>query len=142
MLQLFQARDVAEAHLVRAMLREAGVPAVVQGERLGSAVGEVPFFAAFPTVHVNAPDLERARAVLDRLQRERDQARNAVATSQPVPCPTCGEPIEPPFTDCWQCDAADDDEEVDWPWARCPTCDYDLRGSDEHGLCPECGERY
>ena len=142
MLLLYQAKDVAEAHFVRAVLMEAGVPAVVQGENLGSAVGEVPFFAAFPTVHVNRPDLERARAVLARLEREREESRSAAAGAEATTCPTCGEMIEPPFTDCWQCGEQGAEVNVDWPWAHCPTCDYDLRGSAEHGRCPECGSAY
>ena len=28
------------------------------------------------------------------------------------------------------------------PDPKCPSCDYDLRGHDASGVCPECGARY
>jgi hypothetical protein len=71
MKQVYQARDAAEAHFIRASLEARGIRAVVQGENLQLTAGEVPFFLATPTVHVNDDEAEAAFEAVAELTRPR-----------------------------------------------------------------------
>ena len=63
--ELYRARGADEAHIVRALLEQAGVPARVDGELLGGIVGEVPFgWVTAPRIMVPRGRLEVAEAVL------------------------------------------------------------------------------
>ena len=135
MKQIYQARDAGEAHLIRAELEARGIPAVVQGESLRGAVGEVPFFLAMPTVHV--PD-DRAEEALEIIEEYRQPP---APPGEPWECPECGEMIDGQFSGCWQC-AGDDPDAVPPEQRRCRECGYRLRGLPDSGTCPECGRPY
>jgi hypothetical protein len=63
--ELYRARGADEAHVVRALLEQAGIPARVDGELLGGIVGEVPFgWVTAPRLMVPRGRLEAAEAVL------------------------------------------------------------------------------
>ena len=63
--ELYRARGADEAHVIRALLEQAGVPARVDGELLGGIVGEVPFgWVTAPRLMVPRGRLEVAEAVL------------------------------------------------------------------------------
>jgi hypothetical protein len=98
--RIFSARNDFEAHHLRAVLEAAGVHAVVIGEQLGQARGELPMsFAASPCVWVDESAIERAEAVLAEARGERDREDPADAWT----CPSCGEYVEPTFDQCWKC---------------------------------------
>jgi hypothetical protein len=58
MKQVYIARDAADAQMIRDMLLDAGIDAVV--ERDGVPIATAPF----PSVWVPEPDADRARAIL------------------------------------------------------------------------------
>jgi hypothetical protein len=63
--ELYRARGADEAHVIRALLEEAGIPARVDGELLGGIVGEVPFgWVTAPRVLAPRGRLELPEAVL------------------------------------------------------------------------------
>ena len=103
MKSVYSARDVADAHLVKAYLAEQGIESVVQGEALSNILGEIPFTReTLPSVWVREEEYESARGALAHF-------RDDVVASQsgtPWKCPTCGERIEPQFTECWNCGAS------------------------------------
>ena len=103
MKSVYSARDVADAHLVKAYLAEHGIDSVVQGEALSNILGEIPFTReTLPSVWVREEDFDRARAALADF-------RSDVAEQQagaPWKCPRCNETIEPQFTECWNCGAS------------------------------------
>lgn len=133
MKRIYQARDGAEAHFIKGLLEQAGIPAVVMGEMLHMGVGQVPFTEAYPTVCVREEDATAAEAVLAGSGDRVTEARG-----EPWTCPVCGESIEPQFTECWACAARLPDVVPDG--VQCLACGYDLRQLDAHGACPECGQ--
>ena len=63
--ELYRARGADEAHVLRARLEAAGVPARVDGELHGGIAGEVPFgWVTAPRLMVPRGRLEVAEAVL------------------------------------------------------------------------------
>ena len=92
--------DPAITHLVQGALANAGIDAVVQGERPGAAMGEVPPIAAWSEVWVGDGDrLADAQSIVALVTAEPD------ADAQPWTCPSCGETVESQFAQCWSCGA-------------------------------------
>ena len=79
MIQLYLARDAAEAHLLTEMLGAVGIKAQVQGEHISTLQGAVPFgTATSPSVWlVDHSDMERAQKQISRFFQERQPARSA-----------------------------------------------------------------
>jgi hypothetical protein len=91
--------DPAMAHLVRHALDAEGIPAVVRGDRLGPAVGEVPWVEAWAEVWVGDPSrLDEARAVVAAVMA-------GPPSGAPWRCGGCGEEVEAAFGACWSCGA-------------------------------------
>jgi hypothetical protein len=113
--EVYAAKDLAEAHFVLNLLADAGVEATVVGEPLGAAVGELPPLVATPRVWVRAADSERSRPVVDEYRRH----LTARAKGESMPSPG-----EESF--CHHCG-----ETVNTGLSRCPACGRDLDGGDE-----------
>ena len=97
MLRLTQAPDIAMATLWRDLLCEAGMPASVQRQYLGSAAGELPPHECLPEIWLqHSEHKERALALLEEL-KSLPQRRWR--------CPACGELVEGGFEQCWNCGA-------------------------------------
>lgn len=98
MKRLIQAPNVALATLWCDLLCQAGVAAVVQRAYTSSIAGEIPPDQALPEVWV-LDDAQRdaAKALLDELRHPpwRHWA-----------CHGCGEVVDGPFEQCWNCGAA------------------------------------
>jgi Putative prokaryotic signal transducing protein len=94
--RIYSNPDPAMAHLVQHALEREGIEAVVRGDRLGAAVGEVPWTDAWAEVWVgDEARLEEARTIVTE-----------ATTPQAVTswtCPGCGEQVEGTFGSCWQC---------------------------------------
>ena len=130
MVKVFSGRDPAEAHLVRALLDEHGIAAVVQGEALWSARGSLPVTPdSAPSVWVTDDvDAERAARIilteygppnpthcencgydLQGLPEPRcpecGQPFHRLQAGPTWRCPRCGEEIEGQFSQCWKCAA-------------------------------------
>lgn len=101
MTRIYSHPDPAITHLVRNALEQIGVPAVVQGERPGAAMGEIPPMAAWSEVWVSDDArLDDARAVVAEITAE------PAPHAEPWECPACGEWVEGQFAACWSCGAA------------------------------------
>jgi hypothetical protein len=91
------------AHL-RNVLEQAGIACFVRNERLGGAIGEIPFVECWPELWVlRNGDALRARGLID----------SARAASTPRPdwiCRECGERVEGVFEACWRCEAPQTDD--------------------------------
>ncbi|HLT90599.1 MAG TPA: DUF2007 domain-containing protein [Woeseiaceae bacterium] len=82
----------------RNLLASEGIPTVIRNEYLGSVVGEIPYFEAWPELWVrNDLDYDRARELIDaeKIAQESPQA--------PWTCRHCGADNEGQFAACWQC---------------------------------------
>jgi hypothetical protein len=97
MKKLLQAPNLALATLWADQLSAAGIVASVQRAYASSIAGQIPPDQALPEVWVeDAAQFDAARALLDEWRRlpERRWA-----------CAACGEIVEGPFEQCWNCGA-------------------------------------
>ena len=94
------AKHPTEAHLIRGMLEAEGIRALVKGDQLYGAYGELP---VLPTVWIfdDALAMHADRLVIDFL---RGSAAHKYG-HQRWTCAQCGENLEGQFTDCWKCGA-------------------------------------
>jgi hypothetical protein len=98
MRRLITAPNLALATLWADMLSHAGIAATVQRAFAGSIAGELPPDQALPEVWVTDDDqLEQARVLLAQLRQPPQRHWH---------CPGCGETIDGPFEQCWNCGAA------------------------------------
>ena len=98
MKRLTTAPNLALATLWADLLSHAGVPTTVQRQYASSIAGEVPPDQTLPELWVtDADQFERARVLLDELRHP---------VSRRWVCPGCGELVEGPFEQCWNCGAA------------------------------------
>lgn len=129
MKQVFASSAAHEAYLVASVLADHDVPAIVQGEMLSAAAGELPLLGlAGPGVWVlhdedaaRAAEIIRTRYVppapaqcphCGRRQRDTDEPRcSGCGATLRAPrvtweCSNCGERVERQFAECWKCGAA------------------------------------
>lgn len=95
MKRLTQAPNLALATLWADLLYHAGVPTTVQRAFASSIAGELPPDQALPELWVVDDErLEHARQLLHELRHP---------VSRHWLCPGCGESIDGPFEQCWNC---------------------------------------
>lgn len=92
----------AEAHLIKGYLEAAGIAAMIQGDDLIGLQGALPMQEARPSLWVADKDQTQAEALIQEFL----QNQPATAGTQWWRCPSCGERLEPQFTDCWNCGAS------------------------------------
>lgn len=67
MIRVYEAANVTDAHLVKSLLEDAGIPALIRGEYLQGVLGEVPVSGQID-VSVADADAGRARAIVEDWQ--------------------------------------------------------------------------
>ena len=93
MKRLTQAPNVALATLWADMLTQAGLEATVQRAYASGIAGEIPL----PEIWIeDERHFDKARALLDELQN---------LPSRQWRCAGCGESVDGPFEQCWNCGA-------------------------------------
>jgi hypothetical protein len=97
-IRIYQAANLAEAHLLAGMLRAAGLDVRVLNENAQGALGEIPFTHAWPEVWLLD---ERQRAAAERLIAAYEGSVEGAGCT----CATCGEHNPAAFELCWQCGA-------------------------------------
>jgi hypothetical protein len=96
--RLTRAPNLAVATLWADLLGQAGVSASVQRAFAGSIAGQIPPDQALPEVWIaDDEDPQRAQALLDALRAPQSRRWH---------CRGCGELVEGPFEQCWNCGAA------------------------------------
>jgi len=107
LVQVYIARDSMEAHFLRGVLAEEGIAATVMGENLATARGRLPMTPdTLPSVWVAHDEAPRASQIVEGFvatSRDADAGNAPAASKAKWTCPTCGELVEPQFTDCWNC---------------------------------------
>ncbi|MBT4863925.1 MAG: DUF2007 domain-containing protein [Planctomycetaceae bacterium] len=101
--EVYSAADTQEAHFIKAALEDAGIAARVVGDYLQNAVGDLSAVAIAPCVWVQSEDFDEARKIIADLQAGATPANE-------WKCAECGEPNEPSFEICWNCQAVHDGE--------------------------------
>lgn len=103
MRRLYQARDRIEAQFLCDFLDRHLIRAVILGDYLAGAAGELPV-DIFPTVWlVDDDDLPRANELLTRFLQHQ-----SAEPGRGWLCPVCGEEVEGGFDLCWNCGHARD----------------------------------
>jgi hypothetical protein len=98
MKRLTQAPNLAIATLWADLLRETGIEVSLQRVFASGLAGEIPPDQALPELWLaHDEQLDRARALLDAL---------AHLPQRRWVCAGCGETVEGPFEQCWNCGAA------------------------------------
>jgi hypothetical protein len=97
---IYTAKHPTEAHLIRGMLEADGIRAVVRGDQLYGAYGELP---VLPTVWVMEDTLaaHAGRLIVEFLSGAAARKYGHERWS----CAQCGETLEGQFTECWKCGA-------------------------------------
>lgn len=91
--------DPVMAEFIGGMLNDAGIPAHVHQAGLYGASGEIPpneCWARIVVVHEEQAT-EARELVMEYLEGD------PVGDATEWTCPSCGERIEPQFTQCWNC---------------------------------------
>jgi hypothetical protein len=103
--EVYRARNVAQARLIKNALREAGIEAVLENDLLQGARGDLPIgWATAPRILVEQGGVEAARAIIEPYdtaavaEPEEDAAEDiprCLACGGPMPedqerCPACG----------------------------------------------------
>jgi hypothetical protein len=92
------AANLPEAHLLRALLEQAGIAARVFNEHAQGGMGEIPFMHAWPEIWLEH-ESDRARA--EQVLAEFEHADRRAART----CAACGEQNPGTFDICWRCGA-------------------------------------
>jgi uncharacterized OB-fold protein len=71
----------------------------VQGGELGGLQGLIPYTETYASVWVADEVVAQAEELVEEFLRSRPVEAGATLWR----CPTCGEYLEPQFTDCWNC---------------------------------------
>ena len=100
MKRIYTAANLADAHLVRDLLRQAGISAHIFNEYAMAAMGDVPLGSAYPQIWIPQPQQEQhARAVIAEFEKRSPQTAIKI-------CSHCGETSPGEFELCWNCGAA------------------------------------
>lgn len=156
MIRVAEPADPLEAQLLLGVLEEHGIRAVVQGEALWAARGELPFTPeSAPSIWVNdETDAERARQILEEHKTPANPLHcsqcgtDLRGVSEPR-CPKCGHPFRVVHT--WTCPACK--EVIGTQFTHCWSCgeekpdraETELLRSDREDIapsapsCPRCG---
>lgn len=125
MKKIYEARDGVQANLLKSVLEDRGIRAVVQDARLQPLLGELPLI--FPSVWVAEEDEERARGIATEFDSggpeskqqsdmQDDSAEEGGARESKTQeegswtCPSCGERNGSHFSECWKCSGETSDE--------------------------------
>jgi hypothetical protein len=102
MKKVHMAMNPTDAHLLKGGLESEGIEAVVQGEFLWIARGEVPITTdTAPSVWVlDEADYERAMEVVKEFQSSEEISG---PDDEEWKCDNCNEINEGQFTECWNC---------------------------------------
>ena len=104
MKKVYIAKNPADAHLLKGLLKGANIEAEVRGEFLYGVRGEVPITEdTCPSVWVvDDSDFDRAMELVSTFREGAPPILEGAGTWY---C-SCGEENENPFTECWSCGKA------------------------------------
>ena len=98
MKRVFRAASLLQVAHARNVLIAAGIDSELRNQYLAGALGDLPMLETWPQLWVE-----------DALESAALRALQNAATTPAGPawvCAQCGEELEPQFTTCWRCGAA------------------------------------
>lgn len=97
MKKIYSAASLPDAHLIRNLLREAGIEAHVLNENAQGGVGQLPVMDAYPQIWIaDERDLPRAREMIEAFE-QMPSVRSSLR------CERCTEQNPSTFQVCWNC---------------------------------------
>lgn len=102
LVKLFVGDSSSDTHLLKDILMDAGIKAVVLGDALDLAIG-IPAgsMSMLPAVWVGALDVENATSIAEEFAQSRREP--PAVTGVDWACAECDERIEKQFSTCWNC---------------------------------------
>lgn len=102
--KIYTAANGVDAHLLKALLEQEGIPVVVRGDDVVPLQGGTLFtMEVRPSVWVfDDESCDRARALADDYGRRAPPSAPVGGTETGWLC-SCGETVESQFTECWNC---------------------------------------
>lgn len=102
----FHPSESAMANMFRRILAVEGIATFIRNERLGTAMGEIPFVECFPELWVHEDgDVERAQEILAAYKSE------DIEDTPAWRCPACGEQVDGALGACWCCESPRPEED-------------------------------
>jgi hypothetical protein len=112
LIEVYRAKNLPQAHMIRIALEEAGIHANIDGALLQGAVGDLPIgWPTAPRILVDQTDAALARSIIDRVDDE-TLARSDDDDLDVTHCLSCGA-VMPEGN------------------PRCPACGWSYQGTDE-----------
>jgi hypothetical protein len=102
--EVYRARNLAQAHAIRLALEAAEIPVQIQGELLQGAMGELPLgWNTAPRIEVEESQVEAARAIIATVDSE-DHIRSDHENAEDIPhCLACGAEMDDAGIRCASC---------------------------------------
>jgi hypothetical protein len=95
--KLYSAGSLPDAHLIRNLLEQAGIEALVLNENAQGGVGQLPVMDAYPQIWIaNERDLTRAKEIVEAFE-------HMPAIRSNLRCGQCAEDNPSTFQLCWNC---------------------------------------
>lgn len=100
MKELFRERDITRVSYYEMVLKGEGIQTIIRNQHLTMAgLTEIPIPEFFPALCVvDDSDYERA---VELIRAHLEESRNA--STEEIPCPSCGELNPGNFELCWSC---------------------------------------
>lgn len=99
MKKIFEHMDYHIVGHYRSVLAAEGIPTQIRNANASGIMGELPFVEVFPELWLfDDADEPRAREILRELLDH-----DVKGVTEPWTCSHCGETVEPPLAECWNC---------------------------------------
>lgn len=101
LVEVYRAKNSPAAHLLKAALEDAGITAVVEGDLLQGALGEVPLgWSSAPKVLVESGDVSKAREIIRQIEAAQADDHES---HHGETCLSCGAALEEYEDTCPEC---------------------------------------
>ena len=103
LVEVYRARNTPAAYLLKGELEEAGIRAVIEGELLQGALGEIPMgWSTSPRILVESRDVPEACEIIRRSEKSSPGPGPKNAENGSV-CLSCGAPLSEDEETCLEC---------------------------------------
>ena len=98
---IYIAENYTEAHMLQDNLKDLGISAILSGQHLTSALGELPAHILFTRVYVNKKDVQKAKKFIDEYKYSLSKLMKN--KEKYWKCKNCSETVPSNFINCWNC---------------------------------------
>jgi putative signal transducing protein len=113
LVEIYRAKNLPQAHMIRIALEEAGIQAQIEGELLQGAVGQLPIgWVTAPRILVDESQIAAAREIIDCVDTQESSESEEDDRDEVTRCLACGTVMvegEP----------------------KCPSCGWSYQGEEE-----------